>query len=244
VDGEIVDNGHRIMRSRARSNKKKYGPNIVRAWFATIFQYVLGRLESERGYLLRRNWTFRYYNRSLEYVASLDEHMPAIERANLEQFRSFFPEVNGLIEEHDNRVDELSAACASFHDAILRDGSFQQVLARIETEAQHEFGVDFSTHFGAVSNRADFAAVLAEYLVNNLEDLPSYYATSRLWNRFRERFIPVMASHEIESRRVETESRGRALLEIADKVIEVYKAIRFDLSADLDVPVAEPTSAA
>jgi hypothetical protein len=53
-----------------------------------------------------------------------------------------------------------------------------------------------------------------------------------------------MASHELESRRRETESRGRALLEIADKVIEVYKTIRFNLSADLDVPVAEPTSAA
>jgi hypothetical protein len=231
------------MKPRPRNTKKKYGPNIVRAWFATIFQYVLGRLESERGYLLRRNWTFRYYNRTLEYVASLGEHMPAIERANLEQFASFFPEVNGLIEEHDSRVEKLRSACVSFHDAILRDDGFQQVLARIETEAQAEFGVDFITHFGAVLDSKDCAAVLAEYLVNNLGDLPSYYATSRLWNRFRELFTPVMASPELESRRLETENRGGALLEISDKIIGIYKAKRLDLSADLDVPVAETTSA-
>ncbi len=234
----------RFMKTRTRSNKKKYGPNIVRAWFDTVFQYVLGRLESERGYLLRRNWSYRFYKRSLDRVASLGEHMPVSARANLEQFSFFFPEVNDLLEEHDRKVSELTAACASFHDMIVRDPCFQEAFADIETEARAEFEVEFSSHFGAFSNRDDFAGVLAEYLVNNIGNLPGYYATARLWNRFRDRFAPVMASPPLESQRFETEDRGRQLLEAIEKLMETFKTIRSELSLEFDVPYATETTCA
>jgi hypothetical protein len=231
------------VRTRARSKKKKYGPNIVRAWFATIFPYVVGRLESERGYLLRHNWTFRFYKRTLEYIACLGGDMPAVERANLEQLASFFPEVNGLLEGHDRKVGELTAACVSFHKAIMLHPGFQEVLARVETESQIEFGVDFSSHFGALSDHASFAGLLAEYLVNNLGELPSYYSTSGLWNRFRDRFVPVLAARELESNRLLTATRGNELLNAGAKLMDVFKSKRLDLSVELDVPVAETTSA-
>src|SRR5580698_567302 len=98
----------RLMKTRQRSNAKKYGPNIVRAWFDTVFQYVLGRLESERGLLLRRNWTFRFYNRSLEYIVTLGDHMPVGVRENLEQFASFFPDIGELLKAHDLKVVNLT----------------------------------------------------------------------------------------------------------------------------------------
>ena len=150
------------MKTRQGNHRKKYGPNIVRAWFDTVFQYVLGRLASERGYLLRRNWTFRFYKRTLEYVASLGEHMPASARANLEQFASFFPEVNDLLEAHDRKVAELTASCAAFHEAIIDNPAFQEVFADVEREAPAALSAEFSSHFGAFSDTADFAAEFAK----------------------------------------------------------------------------------
>jgi len=234
--------GGRLMKTRARNNSKKYGPNIVRAWFDTVFQYILGRLESERGYLVRHNWSYRFYKRTLDYIASIGEHMPASARANFEQFASFFPEVNGLLEEHDRKVGELTAACASFHEAIVRDPGFRAIFADVEAEAQAEFGVEFSSHFGAFSDSSDFAGILAEYLVNGLGELPSYYATSRLWNRFRGRFAPVTASPELEAHRLATETCGRELLEASDRLMHTFKAIRSDLSLEFDVPPAIETA--
>lgn len=232
------------MKTRARSNKKKYGPNIVRAWFDTVFQYVLGRLESERGHLLRRNWTFRFYKQALEYMACILEHMPATTSANLEQFASFFPEVNDLLVEHDRRLGALNAACVSFHEAIIHDPRFREVFADVETQAAAEFGVEFSSHFGAFSNREDFAGILAEHLVNNVGDLPNYYATARLWNKFRDRFAPVMASPELEACREETEICGRDLLEAGDRLTDMLKTVRADLSLEFDVPFATETASA
>ena len=164
--------------------------------------------------------------------------MPASARANLEQFASFFPEVNGLLEEHDRKVGELTAACAAFHEAIVRDSRFQEVFTDVEKEAQTELGVEFSSHFGAFSDRSDFSRILAEYLVNNFGELPSYYATSRLWNRFRDRFAPVMGAQDLVSRRRETETCGRELLEAGDSLSRSFKAIRSDLSLQFDVPFA------
>jgi hypothetical protein len=242
AESPIMDG--RPMRTRPRNNQKKYGPNIVRAWFDTVFQYVLGRLASQRGYLLRRNWTFRFYNRRLEYIATLGDHMPMSARENLEQFASFFPEVSDFLEAHDRKVGDLTAACATFHEAILRDPRFQEVFDGIERDAPAEFGAEFSSNFGALSDRADFAGALAEYLVDNFADLPGYYATSRLWNRFRDRFVPVMASPEIESRRLETEETGRDLLEASEKLIGLLKAKRSELSLEFDVPYATETTSA
>jgi hypothetical protein len=232
------------MKTRQRSNSKKYGPNIVRAWFDTVFQYVLARLESERGYLERRNWSYRFYKQALDYVVSLGEHMPASARANLEQFSMFFPEVNDLLEEHDRKVADLTLACASFHEAIVRDSRFREVFAGVETESQVEFGVDFGSHFGAFSTRGDFASILAEHMVNNLAALPSFHATSRLWNRFRDRFVPVAASPELEPYRLASEICGRELLEAGDKLNHKFKAIRSDLSLEFDVPFATETASA
>jgi len=234
----------RPMKTRQRNNRKKYGPNIVRAWFDTVFQYVLGRLASERGYLVRRNWTYRFYNQALEYITTLGDHMPTSARENLEQFVFFFPKVNDLLEDHDRKVGELTAACAAFHQAIVRDPRFQAAFAGIETEARAEYGAEFSSHFGAFSDSSDFAGILAEYLVNNLGDLPSYYATSRLWNRFRDRFAEAMASPDIERHRLETEKIGQELLNASDNLIGTFKAIRSDLSLELDVPFATETASA
>jgi hypothetical protein len=234
----------RPMKTRQRNNRKKYGPNIVRAWFDTVFRYVLERLASERSYLARHNWTYRFYKRTLDCVESLGEHMPIGARENLEQFASFFPEVNDLLEAHDRKVSELSAVCAAFHDAIMGDPGFQEVFAGIETEAPAVLGAEFSSHFGAFSDRADFAGVLAELLVNNVGRLPGYYATARLWNRFGDRFAPVMASPDIESRRLETEKTGQELLEASDKLITIFKARRSELSQEFDVPYATEIASA
>jgi hypothetical protein len=73
------------MKTKAPTSGRKgpYGPNIVRAWFDTVFRYALRGLESERSFLTGRNWTFRFHTRALEYLGPLVEHLPAKARENL-----------------------------------------------------------------------------------------------------------------------------------------------------------------
>src|SRR5229473_2372086 len=120
-----------ITKRRADRKKKPYGPNIVRAWFDTVFHYALRGLENERSFLVRRNWTFRFRNRTLEYLGPLAEHLPAAARENLEQFVFFFPDVGARISAHDSRERQLEESCRAYFEALLKSSHFREVYQSV-----------------------------------------------------------------------------------------------------------------
>ena len=232
------------MKTTQHNSRKKppYGPNIVRAWFDTVFHYALRGLEMEWGFMAQRNWTFRFKRQTLEYIAPIAEHVPA--RDNLEQFLSFFAGVKGLIGEHDRGAERLLEACCAFHTAIVKSPNFRRVFESVEVEAPTTLGSEFSSHFGAYSAREDFAGILAEYLINNITDLPDHYSTSKLWNTFRNRFIPVVDVPELAAYHQATEASGRDLIAVVNRLTSELKQTRSELSLEFDAPfVAEVTSA-
>jgi hypothetical protein len=223
--------------------KKPYGPNIIRAWFDTVFQYALAGLENERGFLVRRDWTFRFHNQALEYLAPLAEHLPFAARENLEQFVSFFPEVGARIGEHDSSERQLEKSCKDYFGALLESRRFEEVFRSVAGEAPQTLGREFSSHFGAYSSEAEFEGILAEYLVNNVENLPSYYSTAQLWNRYRDRFVEVLSGPELAALGDVTSKSGQAMLDATADLVSVLKSTRSKLSLEFDVPyVAELSS--
>jgi hypothetical protein len=143
-------------KQRTVRKKKRYGPNIVRAWFDTVFQYALRGLENERSFLVRQNWTFHFRTGTLEYLGPLAQHLPAAARENLEQFVFFFPDVGGRINAHDGHARELEESCSAYFDALLKSSHFRDVYQSIAEEAHPTVGGDFHTHFGAYSSETDF----------------------------------------------------------------------------------------
>lgn len=226
-----------------RRKKKPYGPNIVRAWFDTVFYYSLAGLERERGFLVRRNWTFRFRDATLEYLGPLAAHLPTAARENLEQFVSFFPEASARITDHDGAERQLEQNCRTYFEAILNHPHFRAVFESVGTEAPQALGREFSSHFGAYSSDTDFMGILAEYLVNNVETLPSHYSTAELWNHYRDRFLPVVLTPELAPFRETTTQAGQALLKAVEDLTSSLKSIRSELSLEFDVPyVAELNS--
>lgn len=236
-------NKQRIMKTRPRTNGKKvpYGPNIVRAWFDTVFQYALRGLEGERNFLARRDWTFRVRNRCLEYLNPLTEHLPGGARDNLEQFVSFFPQASAKIAHHDACQQRLEENCRAYLSAILQDAGFRKAFERTAAEAPEELGKDFDSYFGAYSSHEDFMEILAEYLINNVEGLPGYYSTADLWNRYRDRFVAVISTSGLASYREMTEQSGRAMMEAVDDATSFLKVTRSELSLRFDLPLVTET---
>jgi len=231
------------MKQPRRSAKQPYGPNIVRAWFDTVFHYVLAGLETEKGFLARRNWTFRHHNGKLEYIASVARYVPLAAIENLEQFVAFFPEVGALIDRHDDCVQRLESRCAAYADALIESADFLTTFRRVEAESPQELHHEFSRNFGAYSSEEDFKRNLAEYLVNNIESLFSYYSTAALWNRYREDFVSPVNTLELAPLREAIDQAGRDSIAASDELIASMKRIRSELSLAFDVPfVAELSS--
>ncbi len=228
---------------RSSVKRKPYGPNIVRAWFDTVFPFALRGLENERGFLVRKNWTFRFWNRKLEYISPFAEHIPAAARDNLEQVVSFFPKLGARIGEHDACLSQLQKSCGSYLVALVESRDFQKVFLTVANEASHASGRAFAANFGAYTSEEDFKGILAEYLVNNVETLPSHYSTADIWNLYRDRFAKLQSVRELAARRAATVKSGDAMLTATNDLTAELKSTRSELSLEFDVPyVAELNS--
>jgi hypothetical protein len=241
----VVDNKAEMRSGRQtrRTGKRPYGPNIVRAWFDTVFHYILSGLETERGFLCHRNWTFRHHNRTLEYIAPVPKYVPVAAVENLEQFISFFPHAGMLINRHDTCVERLQESCASYADAIVRNTDFLAAFKLAERESPKVLKRDFGANFGAYSSEEDFKKILAEHLVNNIDSLFSYYATAALWKHFGQTFAGAVKGRKLSLLCEAVDRAGCDLIEAGDELAGSMKKIRSELSLEFDVPfVAELTS--
>ena len=80
-------------------------------------------------------------------------------------------------------------------------------------------------------------AIIAEYLVNNIEDLPGLYTTAELWNRYRARLLHAIATPELAGIRAETTQSGQNFLNAVEELGSLLKKVRDDLSLEFDVPI-------
>src|ERR1700681_3923749 len=125
-----------------KNRKAQYGPNIVRAWFDTVFQPALNGLASERSFLTRQNWTWRFNSSSLEYIGPLRARLPGGAADNLDQFLSFHRDCELFVNEHDTRVLRLQDECRAFHVALVESPRLLAVFHEIAIHAPVTLGSD------------------------------------------------------------------------------------------------------
>lgn len=228
---------------KSRSKRRSpYGPNIVRAWFDTVFQPLLRGLEMERGVLARKNWTWEFWRPSLRSLAPVREHVSAEAWDNLEQLLSFHPELTPPIDEHDRRVQELFESCQAFHYALVSSPELRNLWKQIAEECPRTVGGEPRNHFGAYSTDEEFIAVLADYVVNNVSQQPAHYATSKLWNHYRERLTALRELPGIRPYEERTTSAGEKLAQAVEALLAVLRKTRSDLSIAYDLPFVAETA--
>jgi hypothetical protein len=247
--------------SPPRKKKRSFGPNLVRAWFDTVLNYLLRGLDMEHDLLQRQNWTWRFRPEGLESFLPVRQYVAPEAWPNLDQFVAFHPEAEVLIARHDQGVDELAEACRSYHRALLDGGAFQaecrrlvgcitpeeairQAVGPLEAELRQEAaecaetsGGDIASHFGAYFDEEDRMALLAEYVVNGISELPSYYSTSRLWNYLREDLLALRRRPDLALYHQATVAAGAELLGAVESLIAFLRETRSVLSGTYDVPI-------
>jgi hypothetical protein len=224
-----------------RNRKAPYGPNIVRAWFDTVFQPALRGLASERAFLIRQNWTWRFTSSSLDYIGPLRARLPGRAADNLDQFLSFHRDCELFVNEHDTCVLRLQDECRAFHVALVESPRLREVFHEIAIEAPVTLGSDIRGFFGAFHTESDFIAVLAEEIVNNTETLPRHYANAPLWNKYRERIVAVLEDPALAAHKQAAMSAGADLLRGVNNLDSVLRERRSELSVEFDVPIYAET---
>jgi hypothetical protein len=223
----------------------KLSPRIVRALFDTVINPLLRALPQEYELLSQRNWTWRFRAESLELIRAIPLYVDDLTRDNLELFGELYPAGQKYFDTHDKGVGQLVMGCSECHAEVKASRTFIEIYERvINPAALIDIGIEnVSTVFGAypVENHLD---VLAEQVVNNTGSLPAYYPISRLWNRYREEFLNVLAEPAVRVSYDKVLKAGQEIRVNTLPLLTYLKQRRLELSLKYGEPYAALTAPA
>src|ERR1035438_2665174 len=226
--------------------KARIGSRIVRAWFDTVINPLIESLESEVTLAVKGNWTWRFRPPSLELIRPASRYLERAAVASLEQVCDLEPKTKAMIQSHDDSVGTVLNGASSLHRALTTSQSFTALCESFwDQSALAAAGLrDIQGVIGAypLEYRYD---IIAQYVVNNVGELPDYYTTSNFWNRHRAALMGALDKPEIHPH-AESRSEERRRLEGATQgLLRRLKDLRRELSLEHDVPyvVGSPASA-
>jgi len=224
-----------MKKANIKDQARHIGPNIVRAWFDTVINPVLDGLEIERDLLRKKNWTWQFQPGGLESIRHITVYVAPEARPNLELFLQLNPAVALIGKAHDKAVDELSRACAELQTALQNSPRLRALYLQFTSpeslEKMHRTVADL---FGAYP-QSNHLALLAQYIVNNTAELPDYYYTAPLWNKYRKAWLALLSLPAVRSRSDAVSSAGAGLLRQVDRLILLLSRTRLRLSLEHDV---------
>jgi hypothetical protein len=193
-------------------------PQIVRAWFDTVLNPLIRGLQSAVQLVHHGDFTWRSHASCMASVAAARSYIMTEHMDNLDQFLSFYPGLVPGMDLHDERVAALGKQVAAYYSDLVELPQLHELLRRVN----------------APDGMAEY---VAEYVVNGLTLLPSYYGAASFWNAHQAEFIGLKDSPTL---RHQWESLQRAKADFeqsATKLLASIKSVRGELSLEHDVPI-------
>ena len=148
--------------ARISKPKRKRSREQVRIWLATVLSPVLSALDVELQFVERRNWSFRCDSQDFEYLLPTEMMVAAPHRANAEQVFRYYPSLGTKAASHDRTLAALRDACRAAYDKLTHSARFLELSV-------------------PANGRPEDRRYFAEYVINNLRDLLSYYSFADFW---------------------------------------------------------------
>jgi hypothetical protein len=156
---------------------------------------------------------------------------------NLDQFLSLHPECAGPMQEHDSGLQLLVESCRELESRLIHSEEMQTLFRRLTTPEALS-GQDVTVIFGATL-LVNWLKVLAEYIINNVERLPHYYSTADFWKEHSAEFLKLRDLPEVRPAREATISATKRFSQEVDRLIDLLKKVRNELSLSAGVPIVE-----
>jgi hypothetical protein len=217
----------------------KVGDRIVRAWFDTVLNPLLQGLATESSLLAEGNLTWRFQQHRFASLVPVRQHIFGEAWDNLDQFLSLNPDYVVLLEGHDRDLDALGVKCRALENRLSESEALLQLLDRVKSSIGDLHGYrDFREIFGAIEP-ANYSKLVAEYIINNTETLPSYYTTAEFWNRYHEQFLKVREVDENRPFWDAMKAEKDKFSATVDRLATALKTRRHELSISANVPIVE-----
>lgn len=170
-------------------------------------------------------------------IKTIQEYIDPSQWPNYQTFRAEYPKslmVRGF-DRHDSDLKDLNGAAQNLSDRLTSSGEFLKAAeSEVQAYERERQTAGSQTVWPPEYIRKELARFSSEYVINNIQELPSHYATSDFWN-FSAKKLLVFRSHP------EFRPLQRASITLAGdsaKLRQMLLAFRLSTSREYDVPAA------
>jgi hypothetical protein len=219
--------------SNTRSTFSKHKSRRVAAWIYVVLNPVIELVQRELDLLNRRNLTWRFAGGRCEFIRVIQEYVDSMQWPNYDDFLAEHTVFVSGFKLHDELVEQLNTSSARIYDWLISDYDFVETVKKLAAQYNDQ---PMSRTFPGASVRSEEELVkyCAEYLINNLRELPSHYSLSGFWNSSNAPLLgfknkPPFKPLELTSQNLQLHS-GKLKVDLESR--------RLSLSREFDVPAA------
>jgi hypothetical protein len=218
------------MKHARKRLKKKHGRERTRAWIYGVINPLLEGLRIEATFLEKGNWTFRRYNRDLEFIRPIPILVGYKGQPNLEDFMGSNPKAKEEIDRRDAQREELRDACREAFDRLAANPEFQQKVSECfqAVEAETPGATSSLVHSAVLSHE-----VVAETVVNK-GGVPDHAGFYPFWTRFKDEFMPFRDGAQFAN----ADQAGNKLKTRNETLFLKLSQVRGALAEEYDIPWA------
>lgn len=215
----------RTANHKARSGKPRgrLTAELARAWIVTVINPILDGLRREDFFLRRKNWTWRYSTKGFEYLRSVAEYVDRSYRDNLVEFHFWYPTLGRVIDGRDDALKRLAAMCDTAFQHLLASADFRTAVEQAKATARGK-GMDLVSALGTYQE--GWPEIFAEYVVNDIAELPTHYAPSRFWREEGATILRTRKSESVRSDFDAVDQAGNKVLDANQHAQEKLASIR------------------
>lgn len=227
-----------MMKKKLRSkDSAKKGTERVKSWIYTVINPLIEALKVERTFLKEKNWTWHYHTKRLEFVLPLEQYIDSAYLPVFEDFLKTNLSLERRRKKHEDLRATLSENCQIAFGALINSQAFQE---KVKTSLALYLKEDPAQHPRGAVPEEDFHKLIAQYVLNQIQELPSHYTTSRFWSRFRDEFLPFRTGTEFER----LDMSGKLFENDDDRFLTALSNCRSSLVEEYGIPAAPVSYAA
>lgn len=219
-----------MKKSARQQSPPQKGSDRVSAWIHTVINPLIEALRIEKNFLEERNWTWRYPITELEFIRPLQLYLDYAMRPNFEDFLRANSKFRKDVERQDDLLRKLTEECRKAFKSLEGNRPLQERLGELRSDYMR--GGKESP--GGTVPEEEFFRLIAQYLVNNIKELPPYYTTSEFWNRFGEELLRFRTGEAFQR----LEKAGEDLRDHDERLIKKLEDLRFEFCEKYDIPAA------
>jgi hypothetical protein len=181
-------------------------------------------LAVEHDRVARGNWSFRCETRDFEFLWPIVKMVAVQYLPNLEQLLRYRRDVEKFVHGHDKALEVVRNTAARAYEKVVQDEKFGALAARTSV---------------AESDRR----YLAEYIVNGIRDLPSYYVHHDIWTREGGRFLDLRDDPGLRSEFRSLATSGHDFAAAVEKLQTTIGSLQTELADAYKLPPVDSVDA-